>query len=88
VNHRSLHASPGQLVKIPDQFKKYVRGPGGDNLRNVSTLTGAEVSQRQDHQLYVRGEKKKVQHAEYLLRTKVVSVTHESPTLGKFKRLG
>ena len=86
VNYGSPHASPGQLVKIPDQFKKHVRGPGGDNLRNVSTLTGAEVRQRED-QLYVRGEKKEVQHAEYLLRTKVVSVTHESPTLGNFKRL-
>ena len=73
VNDKSLHASPGQLVKIPDQFKKHVRGPGGDNLRNVSTLTGAEVSQREDHQLYVRGKKKEVEHAEYLLRTKVVS---------------
>jgi len=87
VNHGSLRASPGQLVKIPDQFKKHVRGRGGDNLRNVSTLTGAEVSQREDNQLYVRGDKKEVEHAEYLLRTKVVSGTHESPTLEKFKRL-
>ena len=73
VNSQSLNASPGQLVKIPDQFKKYVRGTGGDNLRNVSTLTGAKVSQLGDQELYVRGEKKKVQHAEYLLRKRVVS---------------
>ena len=73
VNSKSLPSSPGQLVKIPDQFKKYIRGPGGDNLRNVSTLTGAEVSQLGDQELYLRGEKKKVEHAEYLLRTKVVS---------------
>jgi len=79
VNHRSLQASPGQLINIPNQFKKYVRGPGGDNLRNVSTVTGAEVSQLGDYELYVRGEKKKVQHAEYLLRTKVVSSTYELP---------
>ncbi|XP_020632587.1 uncharacterized protein LOC110069400 [Orbicella faveolata] len=69
-NYRRLHASPGQLVNIPNQFKKYVRGPGGDNLRNVSTLTGAEVSQLENYELYVTGEKKKVQHAEYLLRTR------------------
>ena len=73
ANYRS-HAPPGQLVKIPNQYKKHVRGPGGDNLQNVSTLTGAQVSQVGDHQLYVTGEKKKVQHAEYLLRTKVVSL--------------
>ena len=79
VSHGSLQASPGQLINIPNQFKKYVRGPGGDNLRNVSTVTGAEVSQLDDYELYVRGEKKKVQHAEYLLRTKVVSSTYELP---------
>lgn len=79
VKYKSLHASPGQLVKIPNEFKKYIRGPGGDNLRNVSTLTGAEVSQLGDHELYVTGEKKKVEHAEYLLRTKVVSLTYELP---------
>ena len=79
VKHKSLHASPGQLVKIPNQFKKYIRGPGGDNLSNVSTLTGAEVSPLGDHGLYVTGEKKKVKHAEYLLRTKVVSFAYELP---------
>ena len=88
VNSKSLHASPGQLVKIPDQFKKHVRGPGGDNLRNVSTLTGAKVRQLGDQELYVRGEKKNVQHAEYLLRTRVVSSTYEWPTLAKVARLG
>ena len=88
VNSQSLHASPGQLVKIPDQFKKYVRGPGGDNLRNVSTLTGAKVSQLGGQELYVRGEKKKVQHAEYLLRKRVVSSTYELPSLEKVIRLG
>ena len=87
MNSQSLHASPGQLVKIPDQFKKYIKGPGGDNLRNVSTLTGAEVSQLGDQELYVRGEKKKVEHAEYLLRTKVVSFTYELSTSGKIKTL-
>lgn len=80
VNYRNLHASPGQFVKIPSQFKKHVRGPGGDNLHNVSTVTGAEVSSVGDHQLYVKGEKKKVQHAEYLLRTKVVSLTDKLPS--------
>ncbi|KAJ7392660.1 hypothetical protein OS493_010311 [Desmophyllum pertusum] len=67
------HTSPGQLVKIPSQFKKLVSGPRGDNLRSVSTLTGAEVSQLGGQQLYVTGTKKRVQHAEFLLRNKVAS---------------
>ena len=68
------HASPGQLVNIPRQFQKVVNGPGGDNLRNVSTVSGAEVTAVDaGRQLYVTGDNKKVQHAEYLLRSKVVS---------------
>ena len=66
-------ASPGQPVKIPSQFKKVVSGPGGDNLRSVSTVTGAEVTPGAGHRLYVTGANKKVQHAEYLLRSRVVS---------------
>ncbi|KAL9950385.1 hypothetical protein ACROYT_G042873, partial [Oculina patagonica] len=65
--------SSGQVVKIPNQFKKLVSGPGGDHLRNVSTVTGAEVSTLVGHQLFVTGEKKMVQHAEFLLRSKVAS---------------
>ena len=76
------HTSPDhQLVKIPKQFKKLVSGPGGDNLRNVSTVTGAEVSELVGHQLYVTGEKKSVQHAEFLLRNKVVSFHITSNTI-------
>ncbi|KAJ7347162.1 hypothetical protein OS493_040013, partial [Desmophyllum pertusum] len=65
------YTSPGQLVKIPSQFKKLVSGPRGDNLRSVSTLTGAEVSQLGGQQLYVTGPKKRVKHAEFLLKNKV-----------------
>ena len=81
------HTSPGQLVKIPSQFKKLVSGPRGDNLRSVSTLTGAEVSQLGGQQLYVTGTKKRVQHAEFLLRNKVVSFTHALFFLIKVKSL-
>lgn len=68
------HSSPGQLVEIPSQFKKLVNGPGGDNLRSVSTITGAEVTRGVAHRFYVSGDKKKAQHAEFLLRRKVVSL--------------
>ena len=67
------HASPGQLVKIPRQFNKVVSGPGGDNLRSVSTVTGAEVRPGAGDMLYVTGDKEKVKHAEFLLRRRVVS---------------
>ena len=70
------HASPSQLVKIPSQFSKVVNGPGGDNLRSVSTITGAEVTHGASHTLHVTGAKKKIEHAEFLLRNKVVSRTH------------
>lgn len=67
------HASPCQLVTIPGQFKKVVNGPGGDNLRNVSTVTGTQVTAGAGHRLYVRGQDKNVQHAEFLLRNRVAS---------------
>ena len=68
------HASPGQVVNIPSQFQRVVNGPEGDNLRNVSTVSGAAVTAVDaGRKLYVTGDNKKVQHAEYLLRSKVVS---------------
>lgn len=68
------HASPGQVVNIPSQFQRVVNGPGGDNLRSVSTVSGAAVTAVDaGRKLYVTGDNKKVQHAEYLLRSKVVS---------------
>ena len=70
-----FQTSPGQQVKIPRQFTKVVNGPGGDNLRNISTLTGAEVTGNAAHGLYVTGAEKKVQHAEFLLKNRVVSFT-------------
>lgn len=72
------YTSPSQEVKIPRQFKKVVSGPGGDNLRSVSTLTGAEVTGDAGRKLVVRGGKKRVQHAEYLLRSKVASTRVKS----------
>ena len=68
------HASPGQLVNIPSQFQRVVNGPGEDNLRNVSSVSGAAVTAVDaGRKLYVTGDNKKVQHAKYLLRSKVVS---------------
>lgn len=78
------HRSPGQVVQIPKQFKRAVNGPGGDNLRYVSTLTGAGVTENAARGLYVTGGRKKVKHAEYLLRTKVASTRVRSELIRNY----
>ncbi|XP_068676260.1 uncharacterized protein [Montipora foliosa] len=78
------HRSPGRVVQIPKQFKKAVNGPGGDNLRYVSTLTGAGVTENAARGLYVTGGRKKVKHAEYLLRTKVASTRVRSELIRNY----
>ena len=47
-------APPGELVEIPDKYKGLVMGKGGDNLREISTLTGAKVI-RKGGEVYVTG---------------------------------
>ena len=67
--------SPGRQVVIPNRFKKLVSGPGGDHLRSVSTMTRAEVSSiGTNHRLYVTGTSENTQHAEFVLRSRVVSL--------------
>ena len=63
---------PGQLVEIPSEFKRNVAGKGGDNLRNISTLTGAQVLRRGNNLYELRGSEKEVKNAELLLKRKVV----------------
>jgi len=64
---------PGQLVEIPSEFKRHVTGKGGDNLRNISTLTGAQVFPRGNKRYELRGSEIGVKHAELLLKRKVAS---------------
>ena len=72
----ATQASPGRPVVIPNRFKKLVSGPGGDHLRSVSTMTGAEVSSvGPNNRVYVTGANKSRQHAEFMLRSRVVSFT-------------
>ena len=63
---------PGQLVEIPSKFEKQVTGKGGDNLRNISTLTGAQVFPRGNKLYELRGPDEGVKHAELLLKRRVV----------------
>jgi len=62
---------PGQLVEIPREFERHVTGKGGDNLLNISTLTGAQVFPR-GNKLELRGPEEGVKHAELLLKRRVV----------------
>lgn len=63
---------PGQLVEIPGEFERQVTGKGGDNLRNISTLTGAQVFPRGNKLYELRGTEKGIKHAELLLKRRVV----------------
>lgn len=46
--------SLGDHVEIPQEFKGLVMGKGGDNLRDISTQTGAKVV-RKDGEVYIAG---------------------------------
>ena len=61
---------------IPKKFEKLVKGPDGDHLQHVSTMTGAAVSSiGPDHRLYVSGSKRNTKHAEYVIKSRMVSLT-------------
>ena len=67
---------PGRAIVIPKKFEKLVKGPDGDHLQHVSTMTGAAVSSiGPDHRLYVSGSKRNTNHAEYVIKSRMVSLT-------------
>ncbi|KAJ7323742.1 Far upstream element-binding protein 3 [Desmophyllum pertusum] len=72
---------PGQLVEIPSAFERQVTGKGGDNLKNISTLTGARVFSRGNQLYELRGTEKGVQHAELLLKRRVASARLKTDTI-------
>ena len=63
---------PRQFVKIPSEFENLVKGKGGDNLHNICTVTGAKVLSRGNNSFELKGKKKNVQHAELLMKRRVV----------------
>lgn len=70
---RGRKGYPRQLVKIPSGFEKHVKGKGGDNLRNICTVTGAQVLPRGNKLFELKGTEKEVQHAELLMKRRVAS---------------
>ena len=59
-------------MKIPSAFEKHVKGKGGDNLRNICTVTGAQVFPRGNKLFELKGTEKEVKHAELLMKGRVV----------------
>ena len=49
-----------------------MKGKGGDNLRNICTVTGAQVLPRGNKLFELKGTEKEVQHAELLMKRRVV----------------
>lgn len=65
--------SLGEHVEIPQEFKGLVIGKGGDNLRDISTQTGAKVV-RKDGEVYITGgNEQQRQQAKLYINTIIVS---------------
>ena len=67
-------APPGELVEIPSKYKGLVIGKGGDNLRDISTQTGAKVTSKEGEVYIVSGTEKQRQQAKVHIKTIVVSI--------------
>ncbi|KAJ7369989.1 hypothetical protein OS493_034935 [Desmophyllum pertusum] len=57
----------GELVQIPAIYKGLVMGKGGDNLRNISTQTGAKVIRKYGEVQITSGTKQQRQQAKVLI---------------------
>ena len=64
-----------ELVEAPDKFKGLVIGKNGDNLRHISTITGAKVTTCEREIYVVSGTDGQRERAKVQIRMKIVSVT-------------
>ena len=72
---RNRAPSLGELVEIPQKYKGLVMGTGGDNLRDISTQTGAKVI-RKDGEVYIAsGTEQQRQQAKLYIGTIIVSLS-------------
>ena len=65
-------AADRELVEVPDEFKGLVIGKDGDNLRHISTLTGAKVISYQGDIYVVSGTDEQRERAKVEIRMKIV----------------
>ena len=64
---------PRELVEVPSEYKGLVIGKGGDNLRNISTQTGAKVIRKQGDVYIVGGTEEQRQQAKVHIKIIIVS---------------
>ncbi|XP_020623172.1 uncharacterized protein LOC110060719 isoform X2 [Orbicella faveolata] len=69
---RTTTLSPGELVEIPTEYKGLVIGTGGDNLRNISTKTGAKVIRKNGEVYIVSGNKQQRQQVKLHIGKSIV----------------
>ena len=66
-------APPGELVDVPSKYKGLVMGKGGDNLRKISTQTGAKVTRKDGEVYIVSGTEDQRQQAKMNINMMIVS---------------
>ena len=74
IQSRTKERPPlGEPVEIPDEYKGLVMGRGGDNLRHISTQTGAKVIRKQGDVYIASGTEQQRQQAKVLIKINIVS---------------
>ena len=81
-------ASPGELVEVPDKYKGLVIGKGGDNLRHISTLTGAKVILKAGEVYVTGGTREQREQAKVHIKVKIVSRSMKFISLSYLEELG
>lgn len=71
-------------MEIAVEYKGLVIGVGGDNLRNISTKTGAKVIRKNGEVYIVSGNKQERQQAKLLIGISIVSDISYVFTLYKY----
>ena len=75
IQSRTSERPPlGELIEIADEYKGLVMGKGGDNLRNISTQTGAKVVRKQGEVYIASGTEEQRQQAKVLIKIIIVSI--------------
>lgn len=75
MQNRINTAPPGELVEIPEKYKGLVMGTGGDNLRNISTETGAKVIRKGGEVYIISGNTQQRQQAKLYIGNVIVSIS-------------
>lgn len=85
IQRRKTTAPPsGELVEIAAEYKGLVIGAGGDNLRNISTKTGAKLIRKNGEVYIVSGNRQERQQAKLVIGISIVSDISYEFTLYKY----